>query len=126
MLAGKTLVLDFMARGCGPCLAAVPKLQQFDDDHPDIVVLTVVVGPAEDRPIVREQVRARGGRFTMVHDTADQARDLGVVGYPSYVVVTRDRKVLKPFGLRTEPTHSFDDVVGTLVPGGWEFEQEGR
>ncbi len=116
--AGKSLVLDFTARGCGPCLEAVPKLQEFYEEHPETVILTVVVGPEEDRRIVRDAIRERGGRFPIVYDTAKSAELLGVYGYPSYVVVSPERHVLKPFGLRTEPTHSLDDVLGTLAPGG--------
>ncbi len=111
---GKTVVLDFMTRGCAPCLEAVPKLQAFDEDRPDVVVLTVVVGESKDRPVVMEAVRERGGKFTMVYDTANWMEKLNVYGYPSYIVVSPDKTVLKPFGLRVEATHSFDEVVATL------------
>lgn len=113
--AGKTLVLDFMTYGCQPCLESVPVLQNFDDEHEEIVVISVVVGESEDRLKVVRAIRDRGGKFTMTHDTGNWAERLKVVGYPSYVVVSPDRTVLKPFGLRTEPTHSLDDVIQTLV-----------
>ena len=114
MFVEKTLVLDFVARRCAPCLEAIPKLQAFDESQPEVAVITVVVGESKDRSAVLKSVRDRGGEFTMVYDTADWMQKLNVYGYPSYVVVSPDRTVLKPFGLRIEATHSFDDVVGTI------------
>ena len=125
-LEGKALVLDFMQLRCGPCLAAVPTLQRFHEDHPEIAVLAIAVDTAEDRPATLAAIRERGGRYPVLHDSADWADRLGVYGFPSYVVVTPDRIVLRPFGLGTEPTHSFEDVVATLVPEGWDVQDDGR
>ncbi len=125
-LDGKSLVLDFMQLRCGPCLAAVPTLQRFDENHPEIRVLAIAVDTLEDQPATLVATRERGGLYPVLRDTANWAEELGVYGFPSYVVVTPERVVLRPFGRGTEPTHSLEDVVATLVPGGWEGWDEAR
>jgi thiol-disulfide isomerase/thioredoxin len=114
-LRGRPLLLDFVQRHCGPCQAAVPKLQAFQRQHPEVAVLAIVAGPAADRRPTLAAVRERGGTYPVVHATVDWQQRFGVTGFPSYVVVAADGVVLQAFGMRGGPVCSFDDVVATFA-----------
>jgi thiol-disulfide isomerase/thioredoxin len=50
-LRGKKLILDFWAVWCGPCLGELKALQDFQESHPDVVVLTVVDSSADPKQL---------------------------------------------------------------------------
>jgi thiol-disulfide isomerase/thioredoxin len=64
---GKVVVLDFWATWCGPCLASLPRLDAFQRQHPEVVVLTINLDdPAGARALFDER------RFSLTLLAADQ------------------------------------------------------
>jgi thiol-disulfide isomerase/thioredoxin len=50
-LRGKTVVLNFWATWCAPCLGELPGLQEFQQRHPETVVLTMVDESTETKAL---------------------------------------------------------------------------
>jgi len=100
-LRGKTVVLDFWATWCGPCVEEFPTLRRIGKRHGDeVLVLGINLDTAQDLSeealrewIVREQVPGRH-----VHDGLSWDSDLvaafGVSEIPFNVVVGPDGAVL--------------------------------
>lgn len=50
-LRGKTVVLNFWATWCAPCVSELPGLQEFQQKHPETVVLTMVDESTETKAL---------------------------------------------------------------------------
>jgi thiol-disulfide isomerase/thioredoxin len=112
-LAGRTVVLEFWATWCGPCVAAIPHLNDLADGYAatdDVVFLSVT---AEDEATVRSFLRRREMRSIVGHDLdKDMTRAWGVHGIPRTFLV-RDGRVLAS----THPTHLAKEHIETARRG---------
>jgi thiol-disulfide isomerase/thioredoxin len=83
---GKVTVVDFWATWCGPCLAAMPRLEKLSRSHPDVAVLTVNLDdPAAARALFDE----RGYTMQLLADDGDVSQRYGVSSIPHTVVIDR-------------------------------------
>lgn len=86
---GKTVVLDFWATWCPPCLFQVPELNKLWDAHRDagdVVVLGVAVD-VEGAEVVGPWVAEQGVRYPIVLGSEDLARDFGAMGFPTLAII---------------------------------------
>jgi thiol-disulfide isomerase/thioredoxin len=94
-LRGRIVVLDFWATWCQPCLHALPRLQAFQDRHPDIAVVTINIDdPAEARALYDE----RRYTLTLLAGDAQTSDRYDVSAIPHTVLIDRDglvRKVMR-------------------------------
>ena len=92
---GKTVVVDFWATWCPPCVFQVPELNRLHQAHRDtgdVVVIGVAVdvdGAATVGPWVAEQ----NVEYRIALGDEDLAMRFGAVGFPTLVVVTPDGHV---------------------------------
>ncbi len=87
---GKTVVLDFWATWCPPCIFQVPELNKFWQAHRDsgeIAVIGVAVD-AEGAEVVGPWVEEQGVDYTIVIGDEALAKDFGALGFPTLVVVS--------------------------------------
>ncbi len=89
-LKGRTVVINFWATWCTPCLAELPTLNAFAEAHPEITV----VGIAVDEP---GPVRARVARSQL-----------------QYPVVLGDRATVEAYGVTSFPTTVVVDAEGQV------------
>lgn len=86
---GKTVIIDFWATWCPPCIFQIPKLNKLAAAHRekgDVVVIGVSVdadGPAVVAPWVEEHAVG----YTMVCGDEELAAEFGVFGFPTLVII---------------------------------------
>ena len=87
LVPGHITVLDFWATWCGPCLRAMPKLDQFARSHPDVDVVTINLDNPHDARVMFDQARYI---LKLVADDGDVSQRYGVEAIPHTVVIDRD------------------------------------
>jgi thiol-disulfide isomerase/thioredoxin len=86
---GKTVIIDFWATWCPPCIFQIPELNKLAAAHRekgDVVVIGVSVdtdGPAVVAPWVEEHAVG----YTIVCGDEELAAEFGVFGFPTLVII---------------------------------------
>ncbi len=97
-LKGKTVLLDFWAVWCGPCIAAFPTLKKLNHDLKDrnfeVVGVAVFSGVHED---VRKFVEKYQLDYKIVVGDENLAERFGVIGFPTYFLIDPDGEVRKTY-----------------------------
>jgi len=92
---GKTVVLDFWATWCPPCVFQIPELNKFCEAHKDtgdVVVIGVSVD-AEGAEVVAPWAEEQGVTYTLVIGDENLAQDFGAMGFPTLVIVAPDGRI---------------------------------
>jgi peroxiredoxin len=92
---GKTVVIDFWATWCPPCVFQVPELNAFWRAHRDserVAVLGVAVD-AEGASVVGPWVEEQGVEYPILIGDESLARAFGALGFPTLVIVTPDGQI---------------------------------
>ncbi|MEM9352446.1 MAG: TlpA disulfide reductase family protein [Planctomycetota bacterium] len=85
---GRVVVLDFWATWCGPCVAAMPKLQTLSEEFADNPVTVVGVNQGEDLEEVKEFLEEKGYTYPQMLDPDSEAGDqFEVSGIPQIVLI---------------------------------------
>lgn len=89
---GRTVIVDFWATWCPPCLFQVPELNEFWKTHKDsgdVMVIGVAVD-VEGAEVVAPWAEEQGVVYQLVIGSEDVARAFGAVGFPTLVIVRPD------------------------------------
>ena len=116
---GKPTVLDFWASWCGPCLQAMPHVQQVADEfagRATVIGVTAVDARNPLPAVVQALGTVKAGRHAARHATIDQATLLAyaVRGFPTAVVVGADGRVAY-----VGSPLLVDEVLDRLLAGTW-------
>lgn len=92
---GKVVMLDFWYPSCGPCLLAMPYMQQLWSKYKDSgLVFLGINGMEGEANLVMPLVKARGWGFIPLKGTEKWGKDVyQVQGYPSTFLIGADGKV---------------------------------
>lgn len=80
------VLVDFWATWCGPCLAAMPRLDQLARKHPDVSVLAINL---DDAAAARALFDEHHYAMTLVADDGDASQRYGVSSIPHTVLIDR-------------------------------------
>jgi cytochrome c biogenesis protein CcmG, thiol:disulfide interchange protein DsbE len=96
-LRGKTIVLNFWAAHCGPCIDEMPSLVQLQKRMGDrITVLGVSVDTSNED--YHAFLRQYGIDFVTVLDSAKNSYNLyGATGYPETTIIDRNGTIRRKF-----------------------------
>ena len=84
---GQTLVIDFWATWCVPCLAQIPILNRFAQRHADSVAVLGVSVDAEGREAVEEFIQEVPIEYPVLFGDEALARSYGAPGFPALAIV---------------------------------------
>lgn len=90
---GKTLVLDFWATWCVPCLAQIPILNAFNEAHAEEVAVVGVSVDAEGRDAVEEFTQQVPIDYPVLFGDEALARSYGAPGFPALAVVDAEGRI---------------------------------
>lgn len=83
---GRTLVIDFWATWCAPCLEQIPLLNAFAAEYEQVAVVGVAVD-AEGRRVVAPFAETHGINYPVLLGDEGLARRYGAPGFPSLAIV---------------------------------------
>ncbi len=89
---GKTIVIDFWATWCLPCLYQIPVLNELwarRRDNGDVAVIGVAVD-VEGAEVVAPWIDAQGVEYQILIGDEGLAREFGVMGFPTIAIVNPD------------------------------------
>jgi thiol-disulfide isomerase/thioredoxin len=92
---GKTVVIDFWATWCPPCVFQVPELNKFWAEHEsagDVMVIGVAVD-VEGAEVVSPWAEEQGVAYRLVIGDEELAREFGAMGFPTLVIVRPDGSI---------------------------------
>jgi len=92
-LQGKTVIIDFWATWCPPCIFQIPELNKLSRAHRDRADVKVIgVSVDVDGPeVVAKWIEEQGGTdYTIVMGSVELAEEFGALGFPTLAVVKPD------------------------------------
>lgn len=91
---GNIVVLDFFASWCPPCRMAIPEMQKLHEEYAGRGVVVLGVNAWERHRAPSAFMREMRATYPIVLNGDEVAKEYGVEGIPTFVVVGPDGKIL--------------------------------
>lgn len=113
-LKGKTVLLDFWAVWCAPCITAFPTLKKLNQDlkkeNFEVVGVAVYSGTYKD---VRPFVEKHNLDYKIVVGDGNLAERFGAIGFPTYFLIAPDGNIHRTYV--GEAKNLYSDVKKEVV-----------
>ncbi|TWT74440.1 Thiol-disulfide oxidoreductase ResA [Posidoniimonas polymericola] len=94
LVGKKVIILDFWATWCGPCVAAMPKLDQVADEYADKGVVLYAVNQGESADTVNAFLEGKNLDVSVAMDPEGAAaQKYSIEGLPTSIVIGKDGRV---------------------------------
>ena len=111
-LKGKTVLLDFWATWCPPCVLEVPELNAFYAEYRDRGVEVLAISIDDDEPAqLAEWVARKEVQYPVAIGTLEVARLFGAEQFPFHLLISPDGRVLE----RLTPGYHDREELAALV-----------
>lgn len=97
-LEGKVVLIDFWAVWCSPCIKAFPKLSALHERYKDRAFMVVGIAlHSGSHTEVAAFLEDHSVSYPMLVGDADLAERFRVIGFPTYLLLGRDGRVIERF-----------------------------
>lgn len=93
-LAGGWVLLDFWGTWCVPCVAAFPKLQRLQDEHPEVLTVVGLAFFSGTGETVASFAAEHDVRYTIWMGEESLIEKFGVIAFPSYFLIDPEGTVV--------------------------------
>lgn len=118
-LKGKTVLLDFWATWCPPCLADAPALDKLHRKYGDKELMIIGISVSEERQIVEQFLKKHPHEFPVVLTSENEIpRPYQIGVFPTYMVIAPDGTL----STAVEGDQGFGELRKFLERAGMEIE----
>lgn len=108
---GKIVVLDFWATWCGPCLKAMPEMQQLHNKFKDRGVVVIGVDTQDDGKLAAEYMKQKGYTYQLLLN-GEKLTEYNPRALPTLYVIGKDGKIIQAeVGYRTSSYEKLAELL---------------
>ena len=112
-LRGKTLLIDFWATWCPPCIMEIPELNAFYATHQaNGVELLAIAIDVEDRDKLAAWTQERDVQYPVAIGSVSLAQRYGAEFFPFHILISPDGKIVEKL---TPGYHDRDELAELLA-----------
>lgn len=116
---GNVVLLDFWATWCGPCKAAMPKIQALHEKFSGEKVKVIGLATWERGGDPQDYMNEQGYTYDLLVDADDVAAEYGVPGIPTLVLIDKDGTILHvAVGFKPGEEEHLAKLIKTALKGG--------
>jgi tetratricopeptide (TPR) repeat protein len=118
---GKTVLLDFWATWCGPCVAEIPSLEALHRKYKGNGLVVIGMNTENDHAMVRDYTKGKISYLVLL-DAGEKSKEYGVQGIPTKIYIDAEGKIrYREVGFNPGKAGEADDRIKKLLqdPQGW-------
>jgi tetratricopeptide (TPR) repeat protein len=113
---GKTVLLDFWATWCAPCVVEIPKLEALHRKYKDKGLAVIGMNIESDHDKVKEFVKDKMSYLVLL-DAEGKSKEYGVQGFPTKIYIDAEGKIrYRDLGFRPGQEIEIEEKIKKLLP----------